>query len=429
MLRHEDLIDYFRKGEKPRKDFKVGVEWEKVGVYRENFKAISYSGPRGVETILKALVRKFNWKPVLNDGRIIALKRGKASITLEPGGQIELSGQPAKHLDDNICELCCHLNEIRSISEPMGIIWLGLGLQPVSGLKDIEWVPKKRYRVMRELLKDKGELTFWMMKKTASIQVSVDYANEKDAMEKLRLGMALSPVFSSLFANSPIERGKPSGFLSKRTDIWIHTDPSRTGIIPAIFKSDASYEDYAEFALSAPMLFIERGGNWIAVKNLNFREYVKRGYRGLTATLADWELHLSGIFTDCRLKQYIEIRSIDCQTTPLAFSAPALIKGIFYNDSSRKKAWDLVFGLSLGELSRLRLQGARSGLRAKVGRHNVQKVAEKLIQLSRNGLLSGEQKYLQPLEEILFEKKKTPADSVLKNFQKNGLCSLQLLSL
>ncbi len=337
LLTKNQLKEYFAGGFKKESEFKIGVEWEKIGVTRENAEAIRYSGDCGVEAILQALVKKFGWGPVFSGSHITALKKNDSSITLEPGGQIELSGRKAARLEENASELYGHLSEIKKVSEPMGVVWLGLGLQPVSAANQIEWVPKERYAIMRESLKNRGPLTYSMMKQTASIQISLDYASEGDAVEKLRLAMGLSPILTALFANSPVSEGRPDGFLSGRAHIWRHTAPERTGIIQKVFDGRFSLEDYLEYALSVPMLFIVRDSHWIPANGMDFKGFMKKGLAGHASTPADWDLHLTTIFTEARLKSYLEIRSVDCQKTDLGLSAPALLKGIFYDELSRKK--------------------------------------------------------------------------------------------
>lgn len=403
---------YFPKGCKKPGDEQIGVEWEKVGVYKESARAIRYWGKRGVHAIFTALIRRYGWRPSDAEGPIIALKKSRSSITLEPGGQIELSGRKARHLDENARELFEHLREIKSVSDPLGIAWLGLGMQPLSRLSEIEWVPKKRYAIMRKLLKDKGPLTFSMMKQTASIQVSLDYHSEKDAVEKLRLAFALSPIFSAMFANSPVSEGRLNGYFSMRSHIWAKTDPARTGVIYDVFDRSFGFDDYVEYALSVPMFFIIRGGRWIPAGGLNFRRFLKWGLKGHRAEPRDWELHLTTIFTDARLKKYIEIRGIDCQKKELGLAVPALIKGLFYDPKARRRAWGLVAGLSVAERKKLRLDAPKMGLKARVGGLSVLRAATALTQWAGEGLKPDERGYLLPLRRML-EAGVTPAETVI----------------
>lgn len=427
-LNLRDLKDYFLSGIKPIDDQKIGVEWEKIGVYKESGKAIRYSGPRGVKVIFQSLVKQFKWKPVYSGSDIIALQKKQSSITLEPGGQIELSGRKARFLNENAEELYAHLMEIKTVSDPMGIAWLGIGLQPISGLSEIEWVPKKRYEIMKKSLRRRGALTYAMMKQTASIQVSLDYTGEKDAIQKLRLAFGLTPIFVALFANSPVARGKLNGFLSQRSHIWSQTAPERTGTVPNIWDPDFGFDSYRDYALSTPLLFIVRDNQWIPTPRMTFRDFLKNGFGRLTPTLKDWELHLTTIFTEARLKKYIEIRSVDCQRKVLGLSVPAFIKGIFYDRQSRESAWGLVCNLSKKERERLLKEARVKGLRTPFGKKTLLEAGETLFLLSEQGLKrlvaqnlsrEGEGLYLKPLEDLLFKREMTPAEILISCWKEN----------
>ncbi len=396
------LHDHFVSGFKPESDLKVGVEWEKIGIYADSGEAICYSGDRGVEAILTSLATRYSWKPLFSHGRIIALRKNDTSITLEPGGQIELSGWKAAAIAENARELYSHLAEIREVSEPLGIAWLGIGAQPFSVAEDIEWVPKQRYAIMRESLKGRGPLTFSMMKETASVQISVDYTSESDASEKLRLALGLSPFLTAMFANSPLHKGRDSGFRSRRAAIWTGTDPARTGVIWKALREDFSFNDYIEYALGVPMLFVVRDEEWLAVRGLTFAEFMKNGYEGLQATLADWELHLTSIFTESRLKKYVEIRSIDCQTTALGLAAVAFLKGIFYDAAARRKALGFISSFDEEDLRGLATEAPKRALEARCKKGDMLDFARELLRLSEAGLgRLGEGDYLTPLKALL----------------------------
>ncbi len=419
-LSKNDLRQYFIEGCKKPGDLKVGVEWEKIGVYKDSARAIAYSGPRGVAAIFKELIKKFRWEPVFLGSHITALRKDESSITLEPGGQIELSGRKALTLDENASELLTHLKEIEAVSEPLGIVWLGIGLQPVSKVDEIEWVPKERYAIMQDALKNKGTLTYCMMKQTASIQISLDYTSERDAGEKLRLAMGLSPILSALFSNSPVWEGRLNGFYTKRADIWLHTAPERTGIIPAAFEDGFGFDGYIEYALGVPMLFIVRQGKWIPMNGMTFNEFLKKGLAYYHATPADWDLHLTTIFTEARLKKYLEVRSMDCQQAELGLSIPALLKGLFYDDASRKKAWELVADLSIEERKKLAASVPQNGLKTKFKGKTLHEPALELLKLGEEGLRGDEAKYLRPLKKLLVERKVSPAEALLECLNKNA---------
>ena len=410
----EELRGYFLTGCKNETDLAIGVEWEKIGIYRDTGEAISYTGSRGVETIFRTLAQKNGWELVNGvDDRPIALKRAGASITLEPGGQIELSGQKAEHLSRNAEELFSHLRELKQVSDPLGIVWLGLGAQPFSVAQEIEWVPKDRYAIMREKLAGRGDLTYSMMKETASVQVSLDYTSQEDAVEKLRLAMALSPVFTALFANSPIEKGKKSPYLSRRADIWRHTTPERSGVLWKIFETPFTLDDYVEYALNVPLLFLVRDGRWLGAGNITFDGFLKKGLNGILAEPGDWDLHLTSIFTESRIKKYVEIRSIDCQKPLAGLAAAAFIKGLFYHKPSRQDAWQTVGSWTLEERKRLMEESPLKALKTVIGNGTLLEPCRRLVAMAKNGLADDEKDFLLPLEEIV-KKGRCPAEDLLE---------------
>lgn len=418
-LSHEDLSVYFHDGIKKPEDFKIGVEWEKIGVYRESGKAITYSGARGVKAIFDKLIADFAWQPVQSGEHVIALEKPHGSITLEPGGQIELSGQAASNLEDNAREIYRHLNEISTISGPMGVAWLGLGAQPLSVAEEMEWVPKKRYDIMRTLLKERGAMTYRMMKETASIQVSLDFDSEADAILKLKLAMGLSPFLTAIFANSPLLQGKSSGSLSRRALIWENTAPERTGILWDELDPKRGFRSYLDYALKVPMMFIQRDGEWLYPGEITFETFLNKGFGGYRATLDDWELHLTGIFTEARLKKYVEIRSIDCQKTGLGLAAAALIKGLFYSKESLTKSLEALGAFNGKDLMRLHHEAAHYGYNASVpGSLDMRAFAKLFYGLALKGLSFTEKQYLAPLEPLI-ERGITPAENILGCFDSN----------
>ena len=417
-LRLHDLKEFFLKGCKKPSEFAVGVEWEKIGIYRNTGAAIPYSGLQGVKAIFEGLIKNFGWQVTHSSkNEPVALKKRETFITLEPGGQIELSGAKAKAISENAEELFSHLDEIKKISEPLGIVWLGLGAQPFSVAENIEWVPKDRYRIMRERLSQKGGETCSMMKETASVQISIDYVDENDAIEKFRLALALSPFLTAIFANSPIRRGSASGLLSRRAAIWQDTTPERAGIPWQTFQSDFSFQSYVDYALEIPMLFIQRKGQWIQTDEISFGQFLKSGWKGYDAEWSDWELHLTTIFTEARLKNYIEIRSVDCQTRWLGLSAVAFIKGIFYNDAARKAAWKILGKLTIEERKALVLEAPQKGLKTAFKGGYLLSPCRELARVSRDGLDEREKAYLTPIEELL-KIGRCPAEKLLECIEK-----------
>ena len=362
--KNHELEAYFHNAGKPREQWRVGTEYEKVGIDRSTGKAIPYYGPRGVDRILRELIDRFGWEPVEQDGNIIALSRDKAQITLEPGGQIELSGEPCESIHCTYGEFTQHMRELIEVAEPLDIVFLGLGMQPVSRVDEIEWVPKKRYRIMGPYMPKVGTLGQRMMKQTATVQTNIDYLDEKDAMAKFRTGMGLAPLLIAMFANSPICDGELNGYRSFREHIWTDTDRSRSGLLKFAFAPEASFAHYVEYALDVPMYFIIRHHEYIEMTAMTFRQYLAHGHNGERATLADWSDHLTTLFPETRIKRYIEIRSVDSQPPELMPALSALTKGVFYDSDCLAAAWDLVKGCwFIAEPERMRLPMTRAAMR------------------------------------------------------------------
>ncbi len=421
----QELIDYFLNSSCSQKKPKIGVEFEKLGVFAHSGKAISYSGKRGVATILSGLSQEFGWKLVKEKDEVIAISRGNTSITLEPGGQVELSGSILDDIHQVKRELENHLTEIKSVSDPFGIKWLGLGIQPVSHLEDIQWVPKNRYQIMTPHMAKHGKLSHHMMKMTASIQANLDYSHEEDFAKKMRTALVLVPIVTAIFANSPISEGKINGFLSERAHIWNYTDPARCGLIGKKFFSHPRFSSYVDYALEVPMLFIIRDNRWIIVRNTTFSMYLKNGYQGYRATWEDWKLHLSTIFTEVRAKNYIELRCTDCQRMPLALADVALWKGILYNKEVCRAAWSLMKNFSWEERCQFYFTVPRKGLKTELKGIKLLDLAKELLKISYSGLKDqrrlnqkGEDEsiYLEPIMELIIEDEVCPAEIIIKNW-------------
>src|SRR6185369_14774931 len=381
-----ELEAYFHDAGKPRDNWRVGTEYEKVGIYRDTGQAIPYFGKRGVDFILRELIERFGWDAEEQDGNIIALSRDKAQITLEPGGQIELSGEPCDSIHCSYGEFTQHIRELLEVSEPLDIVFLGLGMQPVSGLEEIEWVPKKRYRIMAPYMLKVGTLGQRMMKQTATVQANIDFTDEKDAMVKFRTGMGLAPVFIGIFANSPISDGKLNGYRSFREHIWTDTDKARSGLLQFAFLPEASFRHYMEYALDVPMYFIIRNHDYIDMTSVTFRQFMKHGFNGHYATLDDWNDHLTTLFPETRIKRYIEVRSADSQPPDLMPALSAIVKGAFYDPDCLQAAWDLVKGWSWDERMQAYLDSHRDALGARVRRYAILDLAEELFQIAWEGL-------------------------------------------
>jgi len=420
-----ELEAYFHNAGKPREQWRVGTEYEKVGIDRSTGKAIPYFGPRGVDRILRELIDRFGWEPEEQDGNIIALTRDKAQITLEPGGQIELSGEPCESIHCTYGEFTQHIRELLEVAEPLDIVFLGLGMQPVSRIEEIEWVPKKRYRIMGPYMPKVGTLGQRMMKQTATVQTNIDFLDEKDAMAKFRTGMGLAPVLIAMFANSPICDGRLNGYRSFREHIWTDTDRSRSGLLKFAFEPDVSFAHYVEYALDVPMYFIVRHHDYIDMTSMTFRQYLASGYKGERATLEDWSDHLTTLFPETRIKRYIEIRSVDSQPPDLMPALSALTKGVFYDPDCLAGAWDLVKGWTWDERMEIYLSSHENALAARVRRYTLLDVAKDLFQIAWEGLRrqhslnkNGEDEtiYLNPLKPLLFQGK-CPADILVEKWQ------------
>ena len=421
----DQLEEYFQAAGKPRERWRVGTEYEKVGIDRSSGKAIPYSGPRGVESILKRLIERFGWEPEEQDGHIIALSRDNAQITLEPGGQIELSGEPCDSIHCTYAEFTQHIRELLEVSEPLDVVFLGLGMQPVSRLDEIEWVPKKRYRIMAPYMPKVGRLGQRMMKQTATVQANIDYRDEKDAMVKFRTGMGLTPIFISMFANSPICDGQLNGYRSYREHIWTDTDKSRSGMLKFAFSPDVSFAHYVEYALDVPMYFIVRNKNYIDMTETTFRQFLAYGCNGERATLDDWHDHLTTLFPETRIKRYIEVRSADSQPPELMPALSAIVKGAFYESDCLDAAWDLVKDWTWDERMQVYLDSHRDALAARIKRYSLLDLSKELLQIALEGLRRqkmfnalGEDEtiYLEPLDKLL-ALGKCPADLLIEKWQ------------
>ncbi|MBM4244512.1 MAG: glutamate--cysteine ligase [Deltaproteobacteria bacterium] len=384
--RIEQLLEHFERGAKPRSKFRVGTEYEKAAVDRRTGRAIPFSGSRGVETVLRKLADRYGWEPLEEEGRTIGLSGGRGEITLEPGGQIELSGEPYETLHEADEELREHVQQIVTVGDELDIAFLGLGIQPFSPLEEIEWVPKKRYGIMGPYMAKVGSMGQRMMKQTATVQVNLDFESESDAMQKMRVATGIGPILNALFANSPLSDGKPNGYLSYRGHIWTDTDNDRSGILPFVFEPRAGFADYVEWALDVPMYFVKRGKTYHDLTGVPFRRFWKEGASGLRATVGDFALHLSTLFPEVRLKQYIELRMVDSQPPESMLALSAIAKGVLYEPDCMLGAWDLVKDWSLEERVRLNAAVHRTALATPVRRYRVRDLACELLDIAEEGL-------------------------------------------
>ncbi len=417
----EDLLKFFKASEKPRQKWRVGTEHEKLGFYRDTHQPVPYPGEQGISAVLQGFVEKFGWEPVKEGENTIALLQNGAAITLEPGGQLELSGAPLDTAHDTCRELYGHLRELGELSGPLGIMWLAGGRNPAVPSADMPWMPKERYAIMKRYLPTRGTRALDMMVGTGTVQTNLDYASEQDMAVKLRVAMAAAPFLTALFANSPFAEGKPTGYLSTRGWVWLDMDPDRSGIVPAVFNGDFGYEDYVNYALDVPMFFIHRDGHYLDHAGASFRSFMAEGLDGHRATQDDWTLHLTTLFPEARLKNIIELRMADVGPAAMICALSALSRGLFYDETALKSAAELLGGLRPEVYPELQHEAARIGLRAEAAGRPVQEWLRELLSIAASGLErlnaqdeSGENevKILEPLRRIV-ETGKTQADLLL----------------
>lgn len=383
---YDELLSLFHAAVKPASEFRVGAEMEKFGVY-EDGTPVPYEGDAGVRALLAELATKgWNAEAETEGGPLIALLRDGASVTLEPGSQLELSGAPLLHSHQICAEFRGHLAEIAAFSEARKIHWLGLGFHPFAARDAFTMVPKQRYAIMREYLPTRGGMALDMMLRTATVQANYDYLSEADAMTKMRVALKLSPLTTAMFANSPFYEGQPFGGKSYRAKVWLDTDPDRSGLVPSLWKKNAGFVDYVEWALDIPMFMFKRNGDKVVNTGQTFRSFWKSGYAGHKPTMTDWQTHLNTLFPEVRLKKTIEVRGADAQGSNLACTLPALWTGILYDEKALAAADALTADWTHDEVSASRKEVWQKGLGAKFRAGTLQPFAEKLIEIAEGGL-------------------------------------------
>ena len=427
----DDLTGWFASGSKPASEWRVGAEHEKFGFHLKDHSPVEYGGPDGFEAMLKGLMR-FGWEGVYEDradgGKtLIALERNGASVSLEPGGQFELSGAPLNSMHEICEETGSHLQEVRQVADELGLGFLGLGFHPTLRREDAAIMPKGRYVIMRRYMPLVGSMGLDMMFRTCTVQANLDFSSEADMAAKFRTSLALQPIATALFANSPFTEGKPNGFLSARANVWTDTDADRTGMLNFVFEDGFDFERYARYALDVPMYFAKRKGLYVDVAGKSFRDFIDGkldDLPGERATLKDWVDHTSTIFPEVRLKTYLEMRGADGGPWSRLCALPALWTGIFYDSAALAAAWDLCKHWTPEDRENVRRDVNRLGLKAVVAGRTVQDVARDMIAISREGLkrrarLDGgfidETTYLGELEAIA-DSGLTPAERLLEKF-------------
>jgi len=429
----DELVAWLEAGAKPLAQFRIGTEHEKIPFYKSGRSPVPYEGvpardQGGIRALLEGMQARLGWALVIDAPHIIGLydATSGAGISLEPGGQFELSGAPLETIHQTDAELDAHFSVLKTVAEPLGIGFLALGMSPKWRRDEIPLMPKHRYAIMTKYMPKVGSHGLDMMFRTCTVQANLDFSSEADMVKKLRVSLALQPVATALFANSPFTDGKLNGFLSARSEIWRHTDADRTGMLPFAFEQGMSFERYVDYALSVPMYFVKRGDIYHDVAGADFRDLLESRLAllpGEHATLADWANHLSTIFPEVRLKRYLEMRGADVGPRPFLPALPALFAGLLYEPSSLDAAWDMVKNWSAEAREQLRADVPRLGLAATIYGRRLNEVAAEVLHIARVGLAkrnrcnargSDETLFLDPLDAVLAET--SEAGRLIKKF-------------
>jgi glutamate--cysteine ligase len=423
----DDLLAIFRKGEKPKERWRIGTEHEKFVYHHADHRAPSYEEKGGIHALLIGLT-KFGWEPVYEGDNIIALSGSDGAISLEPAGQFELSGAPLDNLHQTCVEAERHLAQVKEIGDRLGIGFLGMGFWPDKTREQLPIMPKGRYEIMLRHMPRVGSLGLDMMLRTCTIQTNLDYASEADMVKKFRVSLALQPLATALFANSPFTEGKPNGFLSFRSHIWTDTDPHRTGMLPFVFSDSFGYDRYADYMLDVPMYFVYRDGKYIDAAGLSFRDFLDGRLPvlpGEKPTLGDWTDHLSTAFPEVRLKSFLEMRGADGGPWSRICALPAFWVGLLYDDQALDEAWDEVKHWTIEDHNRIRAQVPTLGLKTTGPRgRTFQELGSRILDIAHGGLSrrkrlnaigEDETGFLSPLREIVASGK-TPAERLLDRY-------------
>lgn len=419
-----DLIAHFASAEKPRSAWRVGTEHELIGVRARGplaGTAPAYGGPDGIGAVLAGFAAR-GWTPVEEGGNVIALTRGDAQVTIEPGGQFELAARPLSHNCDLVADLAEHVHTLGKVTRPMGLAWLSIAFRPFGTRADVPWMPKLRYDVMRDYMPTVGTRGLEMMQRTATVQTNLDWSDEQDAALKLRCLMSVTSILTALWAASPIVDGKVSGFQSYRAHIWRDTDNARAGLLRFAFERDDVYRAYVEWALDVPMYFVYRGGYVRVPADLTFRRFMAEGWNGARANRSDWGLHLSTLFPDARMKKYMEVRGCDCGSLAMIAALAPLCNGLLYDPDARDAAIALTAGLSFEERQALADEVPRRGLATPVGKTTVGALARELVAIARGGCDRVQPdvcRLLDPVAEIA-ETGRTQADRIVELWEQHA---------
>ncbi|MGE0658319.1 MAG: glutamate--cysteine ligase [Burkholderiaceae bacterium] len=422
------LVDYIASGNKPKDQWRIGTEHEKFGFIKESLKPMPYDGPHGIRAMLEGLRDRYGWQEVLENGKPIALLKDGCSVTLEPGGQLELSGAPLENIHETCREVHQHLSQVKAVAEDIGVAFIGLGFAPTWKRSDMVWMPKGRYKIMGEYMPKRGSLGLDMMLRTCTVQVNLDYASEADMVKKFRVSLALQPIATALFANSAFTEGRPNGFLSYRSHIWTDTDPDRCGILPFVFEDGMGFERYVDYMLDVPMYFVYRDGKYIDASGLSFRDFLDGKLAvlpGEIPTISDWADHMTTAFPEVRLKKFLEMRGADGGGWGRLCALPALWVGLLYEQSALDAAWDLVKDWTPEHHDALRAGVPQHGLKMAFRNGTLREVALRVLEIARAGLSararldaggSDETGFLHVLEQIA-DSGETPAERKLALFE------------
>jgi glutamate--cysteine ligase len=426
---HSQLAEMLSDGCKPKENWRIGTEHEKFGYCQDSVLPLSYEGDRSIKAVLTGLQNRYNWAPVEEAGNIIGLTKDGANVSLEPGGQLELSGAPLETIHQTCDEVNVHLEEVKSVADEIGVKFIGLGAAPEWSHEQMPLMPKGRYKLMNAYMEKVGTHGTQMMRRTCTVQVNLDFGSEADMVQKLRVALALQPVATALFANSPFFEGKPNGHKSWRARIWRDLDDSRTGMLPWVFEDGMGFERWVDWVLDVPMYFVYRDGKYIDALGMSFRDFLKGELPALPGEkplLSDWADHLTTVFPEARIKQFIEMRGADGGPWRRLCALPAFWVGMMYDQTALDAAWDLCKDWTAEQREALRVAASVDGLQAKVDGINMHDVAREVVAISHAGLkarakpgaggmVADETHFLNALHETI-ETGKTPADELMDHY-------------
>ena len=426
---HDQMAEYLADGCKPREDWRIGTEHEKFGYCKDTLKPLPYEGDRSIRVMLEGLRDRHNWAPVEEGGKLIGLEKDGANISLEPGGQLELSGAPVETIHETCDEVNTHLREVKDVADDIGVGFIGLGAAPEWSHEQMDLMPKGRYKLMDSYMQKVGTMGTTMMRRTCTVQVNLDFASEADMVQKMRVAIAMQPIANALFANSPFLDGKPNGVKSTRGLVWRNLDDARTGMVPFVFDEGFGFEAWVQYALDVPMYFVYRDGKYIDALGQSFRDFLKGELPALPGekpTLSDWADHLTTLFPEARVKKFIEMRGADGGPWRRLCALPAFWVGLMYDQSALDGAWDLVKGWNAETREELRVAASTHGLQAEVGGLKMHDLAREAVALSEaglkararagaGGLVPDETHFLNALRDSI-ETGRVPADDLLADY-------------